>query len=186
MAKIDDSKEIGRADKMSKTNEIDCKTCLSLMPDLLLEPERVPRGAQAHLLACAECRSELNDLQATMRLLDAWTAPEPSQYFDSRMHAQLRGAQAEVPGGLWERLADTLRFSTGLGRRSALAGIFAFLLLLGGGTAATLWSGHHQVPAASSPAVNDLRIFDNNAQALQQMDLLEEPGSDANAPPPQS
>lgn len=173
-------------DERNKIVEMNCKTCLNLMPDLLFEPERVPPGAQAHLLACAECRGELNDLQATMRVLDTWTAPEPSRYFNSRVHAQLRGAQAEAPGGLWERLVDTLRFSTGLGGRSALAGIFALLLLLGGGTAATLWNGHHQVPAASSPAVNDLRIFDNNAQALQQMDLLEEPGSDANAPQPQS
>lgn len=165
---------------------IDCKTCYSLLPDLLFEPELPQVEARAHLLACAECRVEFEALQATMGVLDMWTAPEPSPYFDTRVRARVRAAQQEAPEGLWERLVDTLRFSTGIGRRSALAGAFLFILLLGGGTAATLWSGHHETPAASSPTVNDLRVFDNNAQALQQMDLLDEPGSDANAAQPQS
>ena len=167
-------------------NQIDCKTCYTLLPDLLFGPEVPQPATRAHLLTCAACRNEFKEIQATMGVLDAWTAPEPSPYFDTRVRARVRAAQAEAPEGLWERLADTLRFSTGIGRRSALAGAFLFLLLLGGGTAATLWSGHHEIPASSSPAVNDLRVFDNNAQALQQMDLLDEPGSDSNAPQPQS
>ncbi len=166
--------------------QIDCKNCYTLLPDLLFEPDLAHTEARVHLLACAACRDEFRELQATMGVLDAWKAPEPSPYFDTRVRARLRAAQAEAPEGLWERLVDTLRFDAGTGRRSALAGAFLFLLLLGGGTAATLWSGHHVAPATSSPTVNDLRIFDNNAQALQQMDLLDEPGSDSNAPPPQS
>ena len=164
-------------------NTMDCKNCRTLLPDLLLEPSRVPPGTQEHLEACVECRTELAGLRATLALMDAWEAPEPSPYFDARVHARLRAAQTEAPGGLWERLADTLRFSSGLGFRPALAGAFVFALLLGGGTAATVWSGHHDAPAVSSPTVNDLRIFDNNAQALQQMDLLDEQGSDSNAAP---
>lgn len=167
-------------------NEMDCKTCYTLLPDLLFDAEAVLPAARAHLAACAACRNEFNELQATMGVLDAWTAPEPSPYFDTRVRARVRAAQAETPEGLWVRLVDTIRFSTGMGRRSVLAGAFLFVLALGGGTAATVWSGHHEAPATSSPAVNDLRVFDNNAQALQQMDLLDEPGSDANAPQPQS
>ena len=166
--------------------QIDCKICHTLLPDLLFEPDLAHTEARVHLLACAECRQEFHELQATMGVLDAWKAPEPSSYFDTRVRARLRAAQAEAPEGLWERLMDTLRFGAGIGRRSALAGTFLFLVLLGRGTVATLWSGHHVTPAASSPTVNDLRIFDNNAQALQQMDLLDEPGSDSNTPPPQS
>lgn len=167
-------------------NEIDCKTCRTLLPDLLLEPDRADLMAQAHVLACKDCRTELEELQATMATMDAWIAPEPSQYFDAKVRAKLREAQAEAPGGLWERLVDTLQFSTGWGLRSALAGVFVFVLLLGGGTAATLWSGHHATPALSSPTVNDLRVLDNNAQALQQMDLLEDPGPDSSTVQPQS
>ena len=166
--------------------QIDCKTCYTLLPDLLFEVGLPQPEARAHLLACADCRKEFEELQATMDVLDTWTAPEPSSYFDTRVLARVRAAQYEAPEGVWERLVDTLRFSTGVGRRSALAGAFAFVLLLGGGTAATLWSGHHEVPVTSSPTVNDLRVFDNNAQALQQMDLLDESGPDGNAPQPQS
>ena len=161
----------------------DCKTCRSFLPDLLLEPELVPPQALEHVNSCAACREELQELQATVGVLDLWTAPEPSPYFDSRVRTRLREAQMEAPEGLWDRLADTLRFSTGLGLRSALAGTFAVILLLGGGTAATIWSGHHTAPVISSPTVNDLRVFDNNAQALQQMDLLDEPGNDSTTQP---
>lgn len=167
-------------------NTFDCKTCRDLLPDLLLEPELVPAQARGHLLGCAACRTELQELQATMGVLDLWTAPEPTPYFDARVRARLRGAQNEAPEGLWERLLDTVRFSTSWGLRSALAGVFLLILVLGGGTAATLWSGHQTAPAASSPTVNDLRIFDNNAQALQQMDLLDEPGTDSGSTAPQS
>lgn len=166
-------------------NTTDCKTCRSLLPDLLLEPDSAAALAAApHIAACPVCRGELEDLRATMSLMDAWTAPEPSPYFDARVHAHLREAKQAAPEGLWERLVATLRFSTGRGLRPALAGLFLFLLLLGGGTVATLW--HEGATPAASPTVNDLRIFDNNAQALQQMDLLDEPGPDAGNAQPQS
>lgn len=165
---------------------MDCKTYRSLLPDLLLEPER-PRNpaATAHAEACAPCRAEYNELRATFLVLEDWTAPEPSPYFDSRVRAHLREAQQAVPEGLWERLSSTLRFSTGRGLRSALAGAFVMVALLGGGTVATLLTHHGSAPVAS-PTVNDLKIYDNNAQALRQMDLLDEPGSDAGTVQPQS
>lgn len=168
-------------------NTMDCKTCRSQLPDLLLEPGFAAEpAAAAHLAACPDCRTELMELQAAFALMDTWTAPEPSAYFDARLHAHLREAERAAPEGIWERLVATLRFSTGRRLLPALAGTFLFLLLLGGGTVATLWESHPAVPAISSPAVNDLKIYDNNAQAIQQMDLLDEPGSDAGATPPQS
>ncbi|MGI4829765.1 MAG: hypothetical protein ACRYFU_16450 [Janthinobacterium lividum] len=168
-------------------NTMDCTTCRSQLPDLLLEPGFATEpAAAAHLAACADCRTELEELNATFALMDAWAAPEPSPYFDARLHAHLREAEREAPEGLWERLVATLRFSTGRRLVPALAGAFLFLLLLGGGTVATLLESHPAAPAISSPAVNDLKIYDNNAQALEQMDLLDEPGSDAGATPPQS
>ena len=164
---------------------MDCKTCRSLLPDLLFEPGfSASPEAVAHLSACPECRIELNELRATMAMLDAWKAPEPSPYFDARVRAHLREAEQAAPEGLWAHLLGTLRFSTGRGLRPALAGAFLFILLLGG--VASLWPHATPAPATSSPVVNDLRIFDNNAQAIQQMDLLDEPGSDAGSTSPQS
>ena len=166
---------------------MDCKTCRTLLPDMLFEPGfAAGPDAVAHLAACVDCRAELEDLRATMTLLDAWVAPEPSPYFDARVRAHLRAATQAAPEGLWERLLATVRFSTGRGLRPALAGAFLFLLLLSGGTVASLWEYHSPAPAVSSPTVNDLSIFDKNAQAMQQMDLLDEPGSDTGNTQPQS
>ena len=60
-------------------NTMDCKTCRSLLPDLLFEPGFVagPEAA-AHLDACPACRTELDDLRATMALIDDWVAQDPS------------------------------------------------------------------------------------------------------------
>jgi hypothetical protein len=167
-------------------NNMDCKTCRSRFPDSLFEPDLpLDPALSAHLDACVPCKAELDEMRATFLLLDEWAAPEPSPYFDSRVRAHLREVVAAQPESLWERLLGTLRFSTGLGLRSALAGAFLLILVLGGGTVATLMETHHATPAAS-PTVNDLKIYDNNAQALQQMDLLDEPGSDASTAAPQS
>ncbi len=161
---------------------IDCTTCRNSLPDLLQEGPSTSPGLSAHLVACEGCRREWNDLRATWALMDEWAAPEPSPYFDSRLHARLREAQAAGPQSLWERMSSFMQFSTGRVLRPALAGALALAVLLGGGTAATLLTHQNSGPAAS-PTVNDLKIFDNNAQALQQMDLLDEAGSD---PAPQS
>ena len=163
-------------------SDMDCKTCRELLPDLLLEPGRVPGPqAAAHFSSCSDCEREWLELRATFDLMDEWTAPEPSAYFDARVYAHLREAVHAEPAGLWERLLVMLRLNTGNRLLPALAGAFLFLLLLGGGTVATLWKP--QTPAqVASPAVNDLKIFDNNAQAVQQMDILDDTGND----PPQS
>lgn len=167
-------------------NTMDCKTCRSVLPDLLLDPEQKTNSAvTVHLAECAECRVEFEELRGTFALLDEWTAPEPSPYFDARVRAHLREAEAAAPEGLWERMMATLRFSTGRGLRSAVAGAFVLAVVLSGGTVATLLTHHGATPTAS-PTVNDLRIYDNNAQALQQMDILDEPGSDAGTTQPQS
>ena len=165
--------------------KIDCKTCHTYLPDLLLDGQAVPPGVSAHLAACAGCREELQELRSTLALMDEWVAPEPSAYFDSRLYARLREAQAAPPEGLWERLRSYLQFSTGRAFRPAMAGGLALAMLLGGGTATMVLLDSGSRPTASSPTVNDLKIYDNNAQALQQMDLLDEPAGD-NGGPPQS
>jgi predicted anti-sigma-YlaC factor YlaD len=163
---------------MTKT---DCKTCQTYLPDLL-DGAVMPDGVSAHVAECSACRTELRELQATWALLDEWTAPEPSAFFDSRLHARLREAQAAPPEGLWERLTSFLRFSTGRELRPILAGVLTVLMILGGGTAS--WFFHQGAgSSASSPTVNDLNIYDKNAQALQQMDLLDDAGGDNGGTP---
>lgn len=160
---------------------IDCTTCHEALPVLMLDGAAPSPALAAHFAACAACRQEWTDLQATWALMDEWAAPEPSTYFDSRLYARLREAQSAAPAGLWERMGSYLRFSTGRAFRPALAGALAMAALLGGGTAATLLA-HHSVNPNASPTVNDLRIYDKNAQAIQDMDLLDESNDAAAAP----
>jgi anti-sigma factor RsiW len=174
--------------KMLETkNMINCKTCQSHLPDLLLDDsyQAAHPELDAHLAACDACRTELQELRATYALLDAWPAPEPSAYFDSRLGARLREAEAARPEGLFERLYAFLTFSTGRQLRPALASALMLVLLLGGGTYAGIYEhdAHIAQPAATSPAVNDLRIMDNNAQALQQMDQLIDSSDDSGNQP---
>lgn len=172
-----------------KTNErkIDCKTCREHLAELLLDDEYAalrPEFAE-HMKGCAGCATELSELRATFAVLDGWTAPEPTPYFDAKMHVRLREELAAPPAGVWERMRSFMMFSTGRAMRPMMAGALALLMVAGGG-GVVLGVYQQQAPVASSPAVNDLRILDRNAQALQQMDqLLEEPvGADEGTAPP--
>jgi len=165
--------------------KIDCKTCRNALADLLLdEPYAAAHPEVAeHMAVCAECRKELEELQATSALLDSWTAPEPSAYFDSKLHARLREAQALEPEGFWARTRAFLMYSTGHRLRPALAtALVVAVMLAGGGTFAGLYEQHTPV-AQASPVVNDLKILDNNAQAEQQMDQLLDSSDDGSGPP---
>ena len=164
----------------------DCKTCRSHLADLLLDESYITEHPDlaAHMAACAECRTELEELQATVALLGEWTAPEPSACFDVKLRARLREVQGSEPEGLWSRMRSFLLFSTGRRLRPALAGTLVVAVVLGGGgTLAGLYERSAAVVVQASPAVNDLNVLDNNAQALQQMDQLLDPGDDGSAPP---
>jgi len=158
-----------------------CHDCQSVLPDLLLDPTAPSNGpARAHVESCADCRRELESLQATMALLDAWSAPEISPYFDQRMAVLLREEQVKAPAGWFERLRSRLLFNTGRQFRPALAGALALILLIGGGT--FVHSGRHE----ASAAVTDLQVLDKNDQALQTMDQLlqdDTPGDDGSEMP---
>jgi hypothetical protein len=193
MAVLENRNRPERGNIMNKEKKPDCKTCRSHMADLLLEPDFAAGNPvmAAHLAACAECRTELAELRSTFALLDEYSAPEPSPYFDSRLHARLREVQAEAPEGFFARLHSYFLFSTGRALQPAMATALALMLLIGGG--GTFWQMHgtqqtdpsqpHAVSA--SAAVNDLNVLDNNAQAEQQMgQLLDQSGSEDGDTPP--
>jgi len=175
---------------MKNTNlNADCKTCRAALADLLLDDSYVAThpGLAAHVESCVECRTELAELKATFAMMDDWTVPEPSPYFDSKLHVRLREAELAGPEGIWERITSFLKFSTGRHLRPAMTGALAAVLLLaGGGTFIGVYPSHQQAShQAVSPTVNDLKILDNNAQALQQMDqLLNDSGSNNDDAPP--
>jgi len=174
--------------KMAK-GMIDCTKCREHLAELLLDDAYAasrPEFAE-HMKGCEGCAAELAQLRATFAVLDSWTAPELTPYFDAKMHVRLREELAAPPAGLWERMRSFMIFSTGRAMRPMMAGALALLMVAGGGGVVLgVYQPQPVVPAAASPAVNDLRILDRNAQALQQMDqLLDEPaGADEGAAPP--
>ncbi|HZY64129.1 MAG TPA: hypothetical protein VFE38_16550 [Edaphobacter sp.] len=151
-----------------------CQNCQSALPELLLDPA-APSNEEVrrHLESCSACNQEFKSLEATFALLDTWTAPEPSPYFDQKLAVRLREEQAMPPAGWFERLRSRLLFNTGRQFRPALAGALALVLLIAGGTFADL-SGfpHSSNDPKVSATVNDLQIMDKNDQALQTIGLL--------------
>jgi hypothetical protein len=165
---------------------MNCRECQSALPELLLDPAAPANlPARAHIDSCSECRRELESLQATLSLLDAWEAPEPSPYFDQKLAVRLREEQAKTPAGWLERLRFRLLFNTGRQFRPALAGAFALALLIGGGAFANFSGLHTEAPKVSA-TVTDLQVLDKNDQALQTMDQLfqdDASADDVSAPP---
>lgn len=158
---------------------MNCKSCQSELPDLLLGSAAEGSLVRAHLAACEVCRAEFTALERTFALLDAWKAPEPSPYFDQKLAVRLREEQAQPAAGWWERMRERLLLNTGRQFRPALAGALALVCVLGGGTYAGVTQFGSSTQVAASPTVNDLQILDKNEQAIQQMDqLLDEDSSD--------
>ena len=154
---------------------MNCKTCQTAFPDLLLDPAAPANAAaRAHLAACTGCMQQLRALEATVALLDTWQAPEISPYFDQKLAVRLREEQASAAPGWFERLRTRLLLNTGRQFRPALAGAMALVLIAGGGSFG-ISTFLHPTPARVAPmsaAVNDLQILDKNEQALQQVDQL--------------
>ena len=112
---------------------MDCKAIKAQLADLLLDPAAASPASREHIAACADCGRELHELQATMLAMDAWEAPEPSPYFDTRLAARLREEKANPPASLWERVRMRLQYGSNLHLRPIAAGALALLLMAGGG-----------------------------------------------------
>ena len=159
---------------------MNCKTIQSLLPDLLFDPAAVPASAREHVQSCAGCREELAGLQATMNVLDGWTVPEPSPYFNTRMQAKLRTAKEEAPEGFWERMRARILFSTNVPMRAVGAAALALMIMVGGGSAIyETQHGNQAIQVQASATVNDLQSLDGNAQVFQQLNALDADDADA-------
>jgi len=160
---------------MKNTN---CKRVNEKLADLLLDPHAVPAKVQAHVAECGNCQAELQKLKATMLLLDAWEAPQPSPYFLTRLGAKMREERQAAPvgwlAGQWARLHTGLMYGQALRVRPLAAMALTVVLLLGGGTYLSVNSDIFQSsqPSPQAAVVNDLQTLDSNAQVLDQMESL--------------
>jgi hypothetical protein len=147
------------------------------LADLLLDPGTAPAKVRMHVEECGRCRAELDDLRATMALLDSWEGPEPTPYFLTRLEARLREQrEAEAAGWLaiwFSRLRNGFAYGPRRHVRPLAAMAFTVVLLIGGGTYLNLANWDQTVnPPTQAAVVHDLQTLDNNAQLLDQLESL--------------
>jgi hypothetical protein len=125
--------------------------------------------AAAHLRGCEACSKELESLRSTMALLDEWTAPEPSPYFDAKLRARLK-AEPEAARG-WRQWMAPLA-----GWKPAMAVALVALMMVGisvyKDTSNT--EQHAAVAAPPGTAVSDLQKLDKNQELYASFDLLDD------------
>jgi hypothetical protein len=144
-----------------------CEEVRDLMPDLAAGKEAMPLDVRTHVDGCGACATKLEDFRKTMALLDEWTAPEPSQYFDVRLQARLREEMAKAPTGWLHWL-----------RRPALAGVLT--LALAGGAGLLYRNGSTQPPdavvsdAEPGSAVSDMQALERNHEIYTDFELLDD------------
>ncbi len=148
----------------------------SQLADVLLDPERASAEVLSHLTGCEDCRRDLEEMKATMTLLDSWQAPEPNPYFLSHLKGSLREEREREPAGwLGRRFAGLrARFAYGSGPhlRPVAAMALTVVLLLGGGAYFGITEWNAKAPPPGQAVVHDLQTLDNNADLLDQMESL--------------
>ncbi|WP_263359472.1 anti-sigma factor family protein [Acidicapsa ligni] len=159
------------------STEMNCKDMNSKMADLLLDPEQGDgegnSEAASHLAECNNCRTQLDELRATMALLDAWEVPEPNPYFLTRFNARLEEERQAVPASWFERMRARFAYGSRMSLRPVAAMAMTVTLLLGGGAylGFTDWT-QPPPPPAQAAVVNDLQTLDSNAQLLDQLESI--------------
>ncbi len=150
-----------------------CTGMENKLADLLLDPAAAPAKVHEHVAGCETCSRELAELRSTMDLLDNWEAPEPGDYFLTRLDARMREERQAEPAGWFARLRARMAYGPGQHVRPLAAMALTVMLLVGGGTylGVTDWN---QAPKATGNAavVNDLENLDNNAQLLDQLETI--------------
>lgn len=156
---------------------MNCNDLNSRLADLLLAPEELNAEVRlkldGHMAECAECRGQLEELRATIALMDGWVAPEPNPYFMTRLNARLEEERQAEPAGWFERLRARLVYGTRLRMQPVAATALMVAVLIGGGAYLDLSNLETPKPPAPQAAVvHDLQTLDNNAQLLDQLESM--------------
>ena len=157
-----------------------CTAMAEKLADMLLEPEAAPAKVKTHVAECASCQKELEELRATMGLMDGWTTPEPSPYFMTRLNARMR-EEREAPRQSWfQRIRYRYMYGPSLHARPLAAMALTALLLVGGGAYLGMTNIEQPQPKQSSEAyvVRDLQTLDSNAQVLDQLEAISDNPND--------
>jgi anti-sigma factor RsiW len=146
-----------------------CNEICELMPDLAAGLDAVTPEVNQHLESCAGCAAKLNEFRQTMALLDEWQAPEPSPYFDVRLHARMREESARQTVGWWQWV-----------RKPAMAISLAVVMVVSITFLHTDagWNptsdGPRAMVAEPGTAVGDLQALDKNHELYSDFELLDD------------
>jgi predicted anti-sigma-YlaC factor YlaD len=136
-----------------------CTEIRELLPDLAAGLSAPAAEVNDHIRGCNDCTATLNEFRQTMALLDEWTVPEPSPYFDVRLKARLREEAAEQPHSWLAWL-----------RRPAVAVAMAVALVAGTSVYITSRPPKPQPLAQAGTAVGDLNMLDKDHDVLSDSD----------------
>ena len=165
-----------------------CTAMETKLADMLLDPEAAPAKVKAHVAECNNCRKELEEMRATMAAMDAWTAPEPSPYFMTRLGARMREEREAPPQSWLQRLRARFAYGPPMHARPLAAMALTVMLLVGGGTYLGITNVETQQlpPQPNAAVVRDLQTLDSNAQVLDQLEAISDNPNDAISDDPNS
>jgi hypothetical protein len=155
-----------------------CKDLKDEIFEAALSGAAPAENIKTHISTCAACESEYQSLRSTMNVLDTWTAPEPSPYFDVRLRARLREVKEKEQHGRFAQWMEKLGLSP-FSWKPLAAATFALMMAVGGGLYVAGPSGMvstHPTVEAACPVV-DLQALDKNQQVLNELQDLEDDGS---------
>ena len=165
-----------------------CAAMEEKLADMLLDEASAPAKVKTHVAECASCQKELEELRATMGLMDAWTAPEPSPYFMTRLNARMR-EEREAPRLSWfQRIGDRFTYGPQMHAGPLAATAMTVMLLIGGGAYLGISSIEQppSQPSANAKVVHDLQTLDSNKQVLDQLEAISDNPDDAITDDPNS
>ena len=165
-----------------------CAAMEEKLADLLLDESSADAKVKDHVAECASCREELEELRATMGLMDAWTAPEPSPYFMTRLNARMREEREAPRLGWFARMRDRFMYGPQMHAGPLAATALTVLLLIGGGAYLGVSNVEQPVqqPSVNAGVVHDLQTLDSNKQVLDQLEAISDNPDDAITDDPNS
>lgn len=151
-----------------------CTAMETKLADMLLDPEAAPAKVKTHVAECESCRKELEELRATMALMDTWAATDPSPYFMTRLNARMREERDASPQGWLQRLRARIAYGPPVHARPLAAMALTVMLLVGGGAYLGITNIEQPVsgPDPNTAVVHDLQNLDSNSQVLDQLESL--------------
>jgi len=139
-------------------------------------------SVKAHISTCDACEREFQSLRSTMDVLDTWTAPEPSPYFDVRLQARLRELKEE-PQGFFARWMEKVGVHH-LTWKPVAASVFALVMAVGVYVEMPGTRGRKQPVVQAECPVIDLQALDKNQQILSELQDLDDDSSNDNSQSP--